>query len=57
MKIAADDKDIGVLKKNLDRFVDAGLEDKGDYAIASSRLEFLEVKKGNYTSNACIFFT
>ncbi|XP_062607669.1 lim and transglutaminase domain protein ltd-1-like [Saccostrea cucullata] len=38
-------KDIDLLKVTIDKFVNAGLEDRGDYTKASTRLEFLEVKQ------------
>lgn len=38
--------DIERLKLSIDKFVGAGLEDKGDYSKASTRLEFLEVQQG-----------
>lgn len=41
-------KDIERLKLSMDKFVDAGLEDRGDYTKATSRLEFLEVHQGKY---------
>lgn len=46
MKEATNVKDIERLKLSIDKFVGAGLEDKGDYSKASTRLEFLEVQQG-----------
>lgn len=46
VKEATNVKDIERLKLSIDKFVGAGLEDKGDYSKASTRLEFLEVQQG-----------
>jgi hypothetical protein len=35
-----------VLKNTIDKFKQAGLDDKGEYSKASVRLELLEVKQG-----------
>lgn len=45
VKEATNVKDIERLKLSIDKFVGAGLEDKGDYSKASTRLEFLEVQQ------------
>lgn len=46
VKEATNVSDIERLKLSIDKFVGAGLEDRGDYSKASTRLEFLEVQQG-----------
>ena len=50
VKDATSQGDINHLKNTIIKFKQAGLDDKGDYAKASVRLELLEVKQGNIKS-------
>lgn len=59
IKDATTVKDIDRLKETIDKFVNAGLEDRGDYTKASTKLEFLEVKQSKIIpipifSTACV---